>query len=67
MTLLEAIPLRHSVRKYLDKTLPAEIVKRLRDEIDKVNKEGGLHIQLVTDEPKSFAGILFIEKEISSR
>ena len=58
MTLLEAIPLRHSVRKYLDKTLPAEIVKRLRDEIDKVNKEGGLHIQLVTDEPKAFAGIL---------
>ncbi|MGM9852932.1 MAG: nitroreductase family protein [Muribaculaceae bacterium] len=58
MTLLEAIPLRHSVRRYLDRPLLAEVVKQLRDEIDKVNKESGLHIQFVTDEPKAFTGIL---------
>lgn len=58
MDILEAIRNRHSVRKYLDTPLPTDIVDRLREKIDELNREGNLHIQLVTDEPKAFRGIL---------
>ena len=58
MTLHEAIPVRHSVRKYIDKPLPAEVVALLRAEIDKLNSASGLRIQLVTNEPKAFTGLL---------
>lgn len=56
MTLQEAIVARHSVRRYIEKPIEAEVVKRLNDEIALCNQEGGLHIQLVTDEPKAFTG-----------
>ena len=55
MTLQEAIAARHSVRRYQEKPIEAEIVKRLNEEIALCNQEGGLHIQLVTDEPKAFS------------
>lgn len=58
MTLLEAIKARHSVRRYTDKPLSEEIVNILQTEIDRLNAEGGLHIQLVTNEPKAFSGLL---------
>lgn len=54
MTLIEAIKARHSVRHYIDKPLPAEIVAELEAEIAKANAKAGLHIQLVREEPKSF-------------
>ena len=56
MTLQEAIVARHSVRQYQKKPIEAEIIKRLNEEIALCNQEGKLHIQLVTDEPKAFAG-----------
>ena len=52
----EAIRERHSVRQYEDRPIPAEIIQRLKEEIDKVNVKGDLNIQLVTDEPKAFSG-----------
>ena len=55
MTLQEAIAARHSVRRYQEKPIETEIVKRLNEEIALCNQEGGLHIQLVTDEPKAFS------------
>lgn len=58
MTILEAIGARHSVRSYLDKAIPDSIVAELRKEIDACNAEGGLHIQLVTNEPKAFDGMM---------
>ena len=58
MTISEAIAARHSVRSYLDKPIPEETVDALKGEIDVCNKEGGLHIQLVTGEPKAFDGIM---------
>ena len=58
MTLNEAIAARHSVRRYIEKPIEAEIIKRLNDEIALCNQEGGLHIQLVTDEPKAFSSKL---------
>ena len=56
MTLHEAILARHSVRKYTDKPIPDEVLTILRNKVWEVNKEVGLHIQLVTDEPKAFNG-----------
>lgn len=58
MTLIEAIQSRHSVRRYKDTPLPADVIETLLQKISEVNKEGGLHIQLVTDEPKAFRSIL---------
>ena len=58
MTLLEAIKVRHSVRRYKDTPLPADVRETLLQKISEVNAEGALHIQLVTDEPKAFRSIL---------
>lgn len=55
MTTQEAIIARHSVRRYQEKPIEAEIIKQLNEEIALCNQEGGLHIQLVTDEPKAFS------------
>lgn len=54
MTLLEAIDARHAVRKFQDRPLDEGAVAMLRNEIDRCNREGGLHIQLVTHEPVAF-------------
>lgn len=56
MTLLEAIKSRHSVRRYIDKPIEEDLVRILQDKVKEVNAAGGLHIQLVTDEPKAFTG-----------
>lgn len=56
MTLKEAIVARHSVRQYIDKPIEANVIDRLNEEIALCNKEGGLHIQLVLDEPHAFTG-----------
>ena len=58
MTLLEAISARHSVRKYLDKEIPADIIAALQDKITECNNVGNLSIQLVQNETKAFTGML---------
>lgn len=58
MELMEAIKQRHSVRQYTDKKIEANIIAELQKEIDSCNKEGGLNIQLVTNEPKAFDGFM---------
>lgn len=58
MDLTEAMKARHSVRQYTDKPLSEEALKALQAEIHKCNQESGLHIQLVTDEPKAFEGFM---------
>lgn len=54
MEIIEAIKERHSVRQYTDKQIEANVIAALQAEIEACNREGGLHIQLVTDEPKAF-------------
>lgn len=54
MDTLELMKARHSVRRFLDKPLEAEAVAALRAEINACNAEGGLHIQLITEEPEAF-------------
>lgn len=56
MTVQEAISARHSVRTYLTKPVEPTIVNALRAEIRACNAEGGLHIQLVMNEPMAFRG-----------
>ncbi|MBR3698774.1 MAG: hypothetical protein IKM85_04555 [Bacteroidales bacterium] len=53
MTLEEAIRTQYSVRQYLEKSIEAEKNQQLKDLIDECNREGCLHIQLVTNEPKA--------------
>ena len=56
MTLLEAIDARHSVRQYLDKPIEPEKIAALKEAADRLNAESGLHLQIITDEPKAFSG-----------
>lgn len=58
MTLKEAMLVRHCVRDYEDRPLPADVVAELRATIDECNRESGLNIQLVTDEPMAFDGFM---------
>lgn len=58
MNLSEAMNERHSVRQYTDRPLNEAAISALRQEIDACNKESGLHIQLVTNEPKAFDGFM---------
>lgn len=58
MTLAEAIEARHSVRKYIRKPLSADIIQTLQKEIGECNKLGHLNIQLITNEPKAFSGMM---------
>ncbi len=58
MDILEAIRTRHSVRSYTDKPIEADVIERIKSEIDSCNKESGLNMQLVTDEPNAFDSIM---------
>lgn len=58
MNLTEAMNVRHSVRQYKNRPLDAESISALQAEIESCNKESGLHIQLVTNEPKAFDGFM---------
>lgn len=58
MTIQEAIKNRHAVRSYTDRNLEENVKTALLDFIGECNRESGLHIQLVTDEPKAFDGFM---------
>lgn len=58
MNIKEAIAARHSVRQYKNQALAAETIAALQAEIEACNEESGLHIQLVTNEPKAFDGFM---------
>lgn len=54
MDLIEAIKARHSVRHYTDQTIETEKIEKLQQLVDEYNTQSGLHIQLITNEPRSF-------------
>jgi len=56
MTLQEAMRARHSVRQYLEKPIEEERITQLQNLIDECNREGDVHLQLVTNEPNAFSG-----------
>lgn len=58
MDLTEAIKNRHSVRSYNERKIEGDVKNELLAFINQCNKESGLHMQLVLDEPKAFSGIM---------
>jgi hypothetical protein len=54
MELSKAIKKRHSVRQYKPIPIEGELVEQLQAEIASCNAEGGLHFQLILNEPKAF-------------
>ena len=56
MNVTELIKRRHSVRQYRNEPIAEETLRLLLEEIELCNKESGLNIQLVTNEPKAFSG-----------
>ena len=58
MELMEAIRARHSVRSCSDRPIEPEKKQALTKKIEEINKESGLHIQLICDEPKAFDGFM---------
>lgn len=58
MELTEIMKRRHSVRQYTGEPIGSAVADALRKEIAACNAESGLHIQLVTDEPRAFDGFM---------
>ena len=58
MNLQEAIIARHSVRQYQLKAIEPKKIEQLQSAINETNREGGVQIQMITNEPKAFASIL---------
>lgn len=54
MEIMEIMRSRHSVRQYLDRPIPAELRARLDACAEALNREGGLHMQILYDEPECF-------------
>lgn len=50
----ELMQSRHSVRSYTDKDIEDDKAELIKKEIEKANAEGGLHMQLVLNEPHAF-------------
>lgn len=58
MDYLSIMKERHSVRQYKDDPIPEEIRKSLTEEVEKQNKESGLHMQIFFDEPTCFDSLM---------
>ena len=58
MELWEAMERRHSVRAYEDRALEPEAKAELQSLIEQCNRESGLHMQLVLNEPEGFGGFM---------
>lgn len=56
--LTQAMEQRHAVRSYEDRPIAPEAREALQACTAQCNRESGLHIQLVLDEPKGFGGLL---------
>ena len=58
MNMMDAMKNRHSVRSYTGKALPGEVQRELTEFIAQCNREGGLNMQLVLNEPQAFSGFM---------
>ncbi len=58
MTLEEAVFARHSVRAYTGEPIAEDAAVVLKEETEACNREGGLAIRLVQNEPKAFKSFL---------
>lgn len=58
MNLMDAMKERHSVRSYNKKAIEGDVKAELLAFIEQCNKESGLHMQLITNEPQAFSGFM---------
>lgn len=58
MDLMDAIRERHSVRSYKDTAIDGSVKEELLSYIEQCNRESGLHMQLVLNEPRAFDGFM---------
>ncbi len=58
MTLKEAMQARHTVRKYVDTPIPAELISNLNARILENNKKYGLAIKLITNDESAFGALI---------
>ncbi len=65
MRVLDTIPLRHSVRKFLDKPIHVAKAAQLQYVIDGCNQAYGTHIQLITEDPQVFAKAKAFENAVN--
>ncbi len=54
METMELMKQRHSVRQFADKPIEEAVIAALEKEIADCNKESGMNIQLITNEPEAF-------------
>ena len=68
MTIKEAVKERHMVRKYMDKTIPANLVELLNARIAENNKNYGLNLTLVTGNGDGLGGMakLFLARGVNN-
>ena len=57
MTIREAIEARHSVRAYTQQPIEGEVLATLQNEIELCNRESGLKIRLVLNDPDAVKGL----------
>lgn len=58
MELWQAMETRHSVRSYEERNIDRETKEKLAAMIETCNRESGLHMQLVTEEPQAFSSLM---------
>lgn len=58
MDILEIMEARHSVRQYNGKEIESGIRKNLARLVNECNRESGLNIQVIFDEPKCFGSMM---------
>ena len=56
--LLDVMQARHSVRAYRDTPITGDTLAALQACIEDCNRQSGLHIQLVREEPRAFDGFM---------
>ena len=65
MDIYKAMEERHSVRNYTDRRIEGDLLTEIQAEIKMCNDESGLNIQLITDEPIAFGGLMALFGKIS--
>lgn len=58
MELWQAMEMRHSVRSYKETGIGKEVKEKLAGMIEACNRESGLHMQLVAEEPQAFSSLM---------
>lgn len=58
MTMMEAMQSRHTVRRYTERAIPAEILEQLEKRLEEHNKKYGLHMKLMINNEKAFGAMM---------